>query len=156
MKRRIAILRTIAVGAMIVALGGAALGADSLMNSANSDAARSDTGPGAAEHATLNVDLPAAAASVMEALVGGSNPSTMVANRDAASEHANVNANAKTHTAQSDVATQAVNNVSSGQHVGQTGTSGTRPGFGCGDTNHVHSGPPGRPGATPPTGCAKQ
>ena len=154
MTRRIAILRTIAVGTMIVALGGAALGADSLVNFANSDAARSDTGSSAAEHATLNVDLPAAAASVMEALVGGSNPSTTVANHGTANEHANANAN--THTAQSDVTTQAVTNVSSGQHVGQTGTSGTRPGFGCGDTNHAHSGPPGRPGATPPTGCAKQ
>ena len=154
MMRRIAILRTIAVGTMIVALGGAALGADSLTNFANSDAARSDTGSSAAEHATLNVDLPAAAASVMEALVGGSNPSTTVANRGTANEHANANAN--THTAQSDVTTQAVNNVSSGQHVGQTGTSGTRPGFGCGDKNHAHSGPPGRPGATLPPGCAKQ
>ena len=36
-----------------------------------------------------------------------------------------------------------------------TGASGTRPGWGCGDTNHTHSGPPGRPGATPPPGCAK-
>ena len=31
--------------------------------------------------------------------------------------------------------------------------SGTRPGWGCGDTNHKHSGPPGRPTATPPPGC---
>ena len=154
MTRRIAFLRTIAVGTMIVALGGAALGADSLVNFANSDAARSDTGSSAAEHATLNVDLPAAAASVMEAFAGGSNPSTMVADRGAVNEHAN--ANAKTRTAQSETATQAVNNVSSGQQVGQTGTSGTRPGFGCGDKNHAHSGPPGRPGATLPPGCAKQ
>jgi hypothetical protein len=37
------------------------------------------------------------------------------------------------------------------------GTAGasTRPGFGCGDTNHKHLGPPGRPGATPPPGCTK-
>jgi hypothetical protein len=35
-------------------------------------------------------------------------------------------------------------------------SSGARPGWGCGDTNHDHSaGPPGRPGATPPPGCAK-
>jgi hypothetical protein len=34
-------------------------------------------------------------------------------------------------------------------------TTGARPGWGCGDTNHKHSGPPGRPGATPPPGCAK-
>jgi hypothetical protein len=36
-----------------------------------------------------------------------------------------------------------------------TGASGTRPGWGCGDTNHKHSGPPGRPAATPPPGCTK-
>lgn len=29
-------------------------------------------------------------------------------------------------------------------------TGGTRPGWGCGDTNHEHSGPPGNPGATSP------
>jgi len=34
-------------------------------------------------------------------------------------------------------------------------TTGARPGWGCGDTNHKHSGPPGRPGATPPLGCTK-
>jgi hypothetical protein len=34
-------------------------------------------------------------------------------------------------------------------------TPSARPGFGCGDDNHDHSGgPPGRPGATPPPGCA--
>jgi hypothetical protein len=36
-----------------------------------------------------------------------------------------------------------------------TGASGTRPGWGCSDTNHTHSGPPGRPNATPPPGCTK-
>jgi len=34
-----------------------------------------------------------------------------------------------------------------------TSATGTRPGWGCGDTNHKHSGPPGRPTATPPPGC---
>jgi hypothetical protein len=29
-----------------------------------------------------------------------------------------------------------------------------RPGWGCGDRNHVHTGPPGRPDASPPPGCA--
>ncbi|HEV8537179.1 MAG TPA: hypothetical protein VGR87_15855 [Candidatus Limnocylindria bacterium] len=33
--------------------------------------------------------------------------------------------------------------------------AGTRPGWGCGDTKHTHSGPPGRPDATPPPGCTK-
>jgi len=35
-------------------------------------------------------------------------------------------------------------------------TTGARPGWGCGDKNHTHSGPPGRPGATPPPGCTKK
>jgi hypothetical protein len=30
-----------------------------------------------------------------------------------------------------------------------------RPGWGCGDRNHVHTGPPGRQYATPPPGCLK-
>ena len=37
-----------------------------------------------------------------------------------------------------------------------TTASGTRPGWGCGDTNHKHSGPPGHPSATPPPGCASR
>lgn len=33
--------------------------------------------------------------------------------------------------------------------------NGTRPGWGLGDDNHVHTGPPGRsPNATPPPGAA--
>ena len=32
----------------------------------------------------------------------------------------------------------------------------TRPGWGCGDKNHVHTGPPGRQYATPPPGCTKK
>ena len=34
-------------------------------------------------------------------------------------------------------------------------STGARPGWGCGDTNHTHSGPPGRPDATPPPGCTR-
>ena len=34
-------------------------------------------------------------------------------------------------------------------------TSSARPGWGCGDTKHEHSGPPGRPNATPPPNCKK-
>jgi hypothetical protein len=34
-------------------------------------------------------------------------------------------------------------------------TSSARPGWGCGDTNHDHTGPPGRPDATPPPNCTK-
>jgi hypothetical protein len=42
-----------------------------------------------------------------------------------------------------------------GGTVGTVGTVGVRPGWGCGDKNHTHSGPPGRPGATPPPGCRR-
>ena len=34
-------------------------------------------------------------------------------------------------------------------------TTGARPGFGCGDENHEHSGPAGRTDASTPPGCAK-
>jgi hypothetical protein len=37
--------------------------------------------------------------------------------------------------------------------AGTAGTAGMRPGFGCGDKNRDHSGPPGRPDATDPPGC---
>jgi hypothetical protein len=30
-----------------------------------------------------------------------------------------------------------------------------RPGWGCGDRNHIHTGPPGRQYAQPPPGCFK-
>ncbi len=40
--------------------------------------------------------------------------------------------------------------VSSPTALGNAPTTNTRPGWGCGDTNHKHSGPPGNPGATSP------
>ena len=36
------------------------------------------------------------------------------------------------------------------QRNSPTTTGGVRPGWGCGDQNHTHSGPPGNPGATSP------
>ena len=45
--------------------------------------------------------------------------------------------------------------ISASTESAPSGTSSARPGWGCGDTNHEHSGPPGRPGATPPPGCDK-
>ncbi|HEX8918639.1 MAG TPA: hypothetical protein VF898_09055 [Chloroflexota bacterium] len=35
-----------------------------------------------------------------------------------------------------------------------TGPGGTKPGWGCGDTNHTHTGPPGNPSMTSPCGSA--
>ncbi len=43
--------------------------------------------------------------------------------------------------------------ISASTEAAPSGTTSTKPGWGCGDKNHDHSGPPGRPGATPPPGC---
>ncbi len=45
--------------------------------------------------------------------------------------------------------------ISASTEAAPSGTTSTKPGWGCGDKNHEHSGPPGRPGATPPPGCDK-
>ena|SRR5437762_7440546 len=51
--------------------------------------------------------------------------------------------------------TTTTNEVKSNTPAGapHDSTTGARPGWGCGDTNHTHSGPPGRPNATPPPNC---
>jgi hypothetical protein len=51
--------------------------------------------------------------------------------------------------------TEVTVNAPAGAPKDSTGASGTRPGWGCGDANHTHSGPPGRPNATPPPGCTR-
>jgi len=146
MRGRMAVIRTLAAGALAIALGGAALGADSLASFSNSIQTAAATT--AAEHANVKIELPDIAASVVAALTGGANPSTELSRR-ATNEHANANAK----SGDADVAETA--NVEAGHNVTETGTAGTKPGFGCGDTNHQHSGPPGRPGATLPPGCTK-
>ncbi len=166
MRRGNAILRSIAVAASIIALGGGALAADSLDNVGSLDF--DGSGASAAEHASAHADLPSVAASVIAALVGGSNPSTTVSQRAAADDHANANASREHGNVNAskddededtdedndnDEDVDVDNEVSEGQHLGDTGTAGTKPGWGCGDKNHEHSGPPGRPGATPPPGC---
>src|SRR6266498_5890236 len=45
--------------------------------------------------------------------------------------------------------------ISPSTQPNESGTTSTKPGWGCGDTNHEHSGPPGRPDASPPPGCDK-
>lgn len=135
-------LWTYLVGAaLVLALGSAALGADSV--DSNQGAAAPAT-PGTT--ATLPDQASAMASAVLEALTGGSNPSTVASNGKSKSDQT---------TANTETNTETTTTVSSGQETNQAGTTGTKPGWGCGDTNHVHSGPPGRPGATPPPGCAK-
>ena len=128
-------------GALVLALGSAALGADT------TDSNQDSTIPAALGAApSLPDQASAVAGAVLGALTGGSNPSTVAANANAASHQT---------TANTETNTETTTTVSSGQETNQAGTTGTKPGWGCGDTNNVHTGPPGRPGATPPPGCAK-
>ncbi len=163
MRRRTIFLA--AVGALIVALGAGALGADSagtfsspvasVASSASSAGQASTQSASSAGQASAQASLPALAASVINALVGGSEPSTVVAQSDQASAAASQASNASHESdATNPSANDSAPGLSHGQALGQSGTSGTRPGWGCGDENHVHTGPPGGPSSTPP-GCAK-
>jgi len=73
-----------------------------------------------------------------------------------ASEHANVAADNDEDATENEANENDENEeISPSTEAAPSGTSSARPGWGCGDTNHEHSGPPGRPGATPPPGCDK-
>lgn len=136
------------IGAVVI-LGGA--GASAAVAADNTGALDSSASAfsAAATNAVSNVSLPAAAqgtaAAVLDAITGGKSPSTVAAQR-ADSES---RGQAKQETA---------GQISVAQRQGGAGTAGTvgtRPGWGCGDKNHTHSGPPGRPGASPPPGCQR-
>ena len=120
-------------GALAIALSGAALGAD--VTDSNADS----TNPAALSHRS------GVATAVLGALTGGSNPSTVTAaNENATAAHA-TNTNANTTT---DETTDT--EVSASQEASPASSTGTKPGWGCGDVNHVHTGPPGNPNATNP------
>lgn len=72
-----------------------------------------------------------------------------------AGDHADVVAAATERAANARSANANVSapRISPTRPTANDGTVGARPGWGCGDPNHTHSGPPGRPGATPPPGC---
>ena len=129
----------LAIGGVIaVGLSSAAFAAD--LTDSNADSANP-----AALHASDHASSVATA--VLDALTGGSNPSTVAANANASSEHGNsTNANNVSQVTTETPDTE----VSAGQENTPAGTTGTRPGWGCGDTNHVHTGPPGNPNATNP------
>ena len=132
-------------GALAVALSSAALGAN--VTASNADA----TNPAAPGH---GASVTSVASAVLGTLTGGSNPSTISRNGNATSEHGNATSEQATNTKTNKDETTDTN-VSAGQESSPASTTGTKPGWGCGDDNHTHSGPPGRPGATPPPGCAK-
>ena len=101
----------------------------------------------AATNAVSRVSLPAAAqgaaVAVLDAIAGGSNPSIAASQRsDGESRDKAKNGNG-----------QSLSVISAAQSLLRAGTAGTvgvRPGWGCGDKNHTHSGPPGRPDADSP------
>jgi hypothetical protein len=98
----------------------------------------------AATSAVSNASIPAAAnhtaVLVLEAIAGGSNPSAVASQRS----DPGARSQAKDGSASLISAAQSL------LRAGTAGTVGVRPGWGCGDKNHEHSGPPGRPDADSP------
>jgi hypothetical protein len=96
-----------------------------------------------------NISLPAAANQtavlVLEAIAGGSNPSAAASQRSDPESRSQAKAK--------DGGVSLISAAQGLLRAGTAGTVGMRPGWGCGDENHTHSGPPGRPDADPPPGC---
>lgn len=95
--------------------------------------------------ATHESAMPDFVGAVLASLAGGSSQGSVARN-------------GRGKTAKDSAATtngRSGNEISAATTLAHAGTIGTRPGWGCGDKNHAHSGPPGRPGATPPPGCSK-
>jgi hypothetical protein len=133
---------SLAAGTVLaLGLGSAALATDLTDTNGDQD-------PGAPAHAT-NRTLPDKASSVakavLAALTAGTNPST-VASKDN-------DATAKTDNDEAKDTDEASDNDTDNDT--DKGPTGAKPGFGCGDDNHTHSGPGGRPSATMPPGCTK-
>jgi len=129
------------------AFASAAIAADSTATLESSLESSAGALSAAATNAVSSVSLPAAANQtavlVLEAVTGGSNPSA------AGSQKSDPNARSQAKDG-------SVSLISAAQGLLRAGTAGTvgmRPGWGCGDKNHTHSGPPGRPDADPPPGC---
>jgi len=123
---------------LALGLGSAALATELTDTSGDQD-------PGAPAHAT-NATLPDKASSVakavLAALTAGMNPST-VASKDS-------DTNATTDNDES-----SDTDTDNDTDKGPTGATGAKGGWGCGDDNHTHTGPAGRPSATMPPGCTK-
>jgi len=98
----------------------------------------------AATNAVSNASLPAAASEtavrVLDAIAGGSNPSVAVSQRS----------DPESRSQAKDGGASLISAAQRLLGAGTAGTVGVRPGWGCGDKNHTHSGPPGRPDADSP------
>ena len=133
------------IGAVIIA--GVALA--SVATAADGSSARDQgaSGISAAVNAASNISLPAVASEtasrVRDAIAGGSSASVVASQRSDPASPGHAKA-------------AGASLISAAQRLAAAGTAGTvgvRPGWGCGDKNHEHSGPPGRPDASPPPGC---
>lgn len=136
-----------AASLIVGALASAAIGAESSGTLGSSAGAIPVAAAKALDSASLPAAANQAATIVFEAIAGGSNPSVAASRRSDGEPGAQGNKGG-----------EATSLISAAQRVvgaGTAGTAGVRPGWGCGDPNHTHSGPPGRPNATPPPGCNK-
>jgi hypothetical protein len=117
-----------------------------LLGSAAVAANIGDLGGPAAISASVNADLSGTTFASLHQTEQANEPADETVG--ASHEEANENENAKDNENEPEDQTKSAGGP-------KDETSGARPGFGCGDTNHEHSGPPGRPNASPPPGCAK-
>ena len=108
------------------------------------------TSPATSASVSVSADLTGTAAKASLPEQASSVASEKSANGIATAEAAITTRGRTTETAENEVT------LSAPAAAPTDSTTGARPGWGCGDTNHKHSGPPGRPGATPPPGCASR
>jgi hypothetical protein len=140
------LVRLGAVGILGGALASAAIAADTTGTLGSNASVLSAAATSAVSNASLPASAQGAAVAVLDAITGGSNPSV------AASQRSDPEARAQAK-AESGRSFDVISAAQSLLRAGTAGTVGTRPGWGCGDKNHTHNGPPGRPDADPPPGC---
>ena len=123
------LVRIGAAGVIVAAFASAAMAADT------AGALGSESSAASAQSAVSKVSLPATASAVasavLDAITGGSSPSSVAAER----------ANGQANKGSDETVISAAEGI---LRVGTAGTVGVRPGWGCGDKNHTHSGPPGQ------------
>ena len=152
MKKKRTLFQILAAGVVSLALSSAAFasnagffeGASAIPSVGLPDQAAAAASSSAGDHlaaaaAHAGSSLSATAAAVLAAITGGASPST-------------VNASQAKHDDEDDEISESNDETP----AGTTGTGGTRGGFGCGDKNHEHTGPAGRPNATLPPGCRRK
>lgn len=134
---------------LLGSLGAASLVAAALATAAvaaNAEAGSNDGASAAKDGARVSGGVAMVAAVVRGAIAGGADASVM----------RTPHSGGEPRGLAKHGGTDASSVISAARRVnapGTVGTVGVRPGWGCGDKNHTHSGPPGRPDADPPPGC---